>query len=99
MSPVYVRGGGGAARSRSVERAADGLMKPRTGSYMSDLRNAENREKVCAALATSGVYEIDPKGLGAIRAWLDDMWDGALHSFSAELDKEIEDGEKTNHSD
>lgn len=21
------------------------------------------------------MYEIDPKGLGAIRAWLDDMWD------------------------
>jgi hypothetical protein len=34
------------------------------------------------------VYEIDPKGLGAIRAWLDDMWGGALQSFAAELESE-----------
>ena len=43
------------------------------------------------ASGTRRVYEIDPKGLGAIRAWLDDMWGGALQSFSAELD--AEDGE------
>jgi hypothetical protein len=36
------------------------------------------------------VYEIDPKGLGAIRAWLDDMWGGALESFKAELDQEAD---------
>lgn len=40
------------------------------------------------ASGTRRVYEIDPKGLGAIRAWLDDMWGGALQSFSAELDKD-----------
>jgi DNA-binding transcriptional ArsR family regulator len=48
---------------------------------------------------TRRVYQIDPKGLGAIRAWLDDMWGGALQSFSVELDKEIQDGEETNNSD
>jgi hypothetical protein len=37
------------------------------------------------------VYEIDPKGLGAIRAWLDDMWGDALGRFGAELDKEKDD--------
>src|ERR1700719_1753518 len=40
------------------------------------------------ASGTRRVYEIDPKGLGAIRAWLDDMWGGALLSFSDELEKE-----------
>jgi DNA-binding transcriptional ArsR family regulator len=42
------------------------------------------------ASGTRRVYEIDPQGLGAIRAWLDDMWGGALQSFSAELEKKGE---------
>jgi DNA-binding transcriptional ArsR family regulator len=40
------------------------------------------------ASGTRRVYEIDPKGLGAIRAWLDEMWGGALQSFAAELEGE-----------
>jgi DNA-binding transcriptional ArsR family regulator len=40
------------------------------------------------ASGTRRVYEIDPKGLGAIRAWLDDMWGGALQSFAAEVEGE-----------
>ena len=40
------------------------------------------------ATGTRRVYEIDPKGLGAIRAWLDGMWGGALESFGDELEKE-----------
>jgi DNA-binding transcriptional ArsR family regulator len=44
------------------------------------------------ASGTRRVYEIDPKGLGAIRAWLDDMWGGALQNFSAELDDGDSDG-------
>jgi DNA-binding transcriptional ArsR family regulator len=39
------------------------------------------------AEGTRRVYEIDPKGLGAIRAWLDDMWGDALGRFGAELEK------------
>jgi DNA-binding transcriptional ArsR family regulator len=45
------------------------------------------------AAGTRRVYEIDPKGLGAIRAWLDDMWGGALDSFKAELDQDTGDPE------
>jgi DNA-binding transcriptional ArsR family regulator len=37
---------------------------------------------------TRRVYEIDPKGLGAIRAWLDDMWGDALGRFGAELEED-----------
>lgn len=32
------------------------------------------------------VYHIDPKGLGALRAWLDQLWDEALGAFAAEVD-------------
>ncbi len=40
------------------------------------------------ASGTRRVYEIDPKGLGAIRAWLDDMWGGALQGFASDLESE-----------
>jgi DNA-binding transcriptional ArsR family regulator len=37
------------------------------------------------AEGTRRVYYIDPKGLGAMRAWLDQFWDVALQSFAAEV--------------
>ena len=37
-------------------------------------------------------YAIDPAGLGAVRQWLDRMWDDALAAFAAEVDRE--DGEE-----
>jgi DNA-binding transcriptional ArsR family regulator len=37
---------------------------------------------------TRRVYEIDPKGLGAMRAWLDRFWDEALESFRSEVEKQ-----------
>ena len=30
---------------------------------------------------TRRIYYIDPKGLGALRAWLDQFWDEALENF------------------
>jgi DNA-binding transcriptional ArsR family regulator len=38
------------------------------------------------------LYQIDPLGLGQLRAWLDRLWDGALEAFEAEVERE-EDGE------
>jgi DNA-binding transcriptional ArsR family regulator len=35
---------------------------------------------------TRRVYYIDPKGLGALRAWLDQFWDQALAAFQAEVE-------------
>jgi DNA-binding transcriptional ArsR family regulator len=42
------------------------------------------------SVGTRRIYYIDPKGLGAMRAWLDQLWDAALDSFSlaAELESE-----------
>jgi hypothetical protein len=34
------------------------------------------------------IYHIDPRGLGPIRAWLDQFWDLALEAFRAEAEKE-----------
>jgi DNA-binding transcriptional ArsR family regulator len=37
------------------------------------------------------VYQIDPAGLGALRAWLDQFWDQTLQSFKAEAERYRED--------
>jgi DNA-binding transcriptional ArsR family regulator len=36
---------------------------------------------------TRRIYQIDPKGLGALRAWLDQFWDEALTAFAAEVER------------
>lgn len=43
---------------------------------------------------TRRVYYLDPKGLAALRAWLDQFWDLALAAFQREAEKPI-DGGKT----
>ena len=37
------------------------------------------------------VYQIDPEGLGQLRAGLDRFWDAALAAFAAEVEREDED--------
>jgi DNA-binding transcriptional ArsR family regulator len=39
------------------------------------------------ALGTRRVYYIDPKGLAAIRIWLDQFWDEALSAFQSEVEQ------------
>src|SRR3954451_24702526 len=36
---------------------------------------------------TRRVYQIDPRGLGQMRAWLDRFWDEALDAFKAEAER------------
>jgi DNA-binding transcriptional ArsR family regulator len=38
------------------------------------------------AEGTRRVYQIDPNGLGAIRAWLDQFWDEALIAYKQEAE-------------
>jgi hypothetical protein len=40
---------------------------------------------------TRNVYEIDPNGLGALRAWLDQFWAEALDAFKVEVEVEKDD--------
>ena len=37
---------------------------------------------------TRRVYHIDPKGLGALRAWLDQFWTTSLDAFAAEVERQ-----------
>lgn len=39
------------------------------------------------AEGTRRIYSIDPRGLGALRAWLDRFWDESLAVFKAEVEK------------
>jgi DNA-binding transcriptional ArsR family regulator len=40
------------------------------------------------AEGTRRVYQIDPKGLGALRAWLDQFWAVALEAYAAEVERQ-----------
>ncbi|WP_293898786.1 metalloregulator ArsR/SmtB family transcription factor [Phenylobacterium sp.] len=39
------------------------------------------------------VYQIDPQGLGQMRAWLDRFWDVALAAFAAEVERDNDEEE------
>lgn len=43
---------------------------------------------------TRRIYQIDPKGLGAMRAWLDQFWTAALDAFAAEVERTSKEEEK-----
>ena len=38
---------------------------------------------------TRRIYSIDPKGLGVMRAWLDQFWDSTLLAFAAEVERGV----------
>ena len=71
---------------RAVGKLASGLpvSRPAVSQHLKVLKEAglvqEKREGV------RHVYQIDPKGLGALRAWLDQFWDDALDAFRAEAE-------------
>jgi DNA-binding transcriptional ArsR family regulator len=43
---------------------------------------------------TRRIYYIDPKGLGAMRAWLDQFWESALAAFAAEVERSAKEEKK-----
>jgi DNA-binding transcriptional ArsR family regulator len=45
------------------------------------------------------VYQIDPQGLGQIRAWLDRFWDTALDAFKAEVERDPDDDANLKNGD
>lgn len=78
---------------RSVGDLADGLpvSRPAVSQHLKVLK--------AAGLVTDHpegarrVYQIDPQGLGQLRAWLDRFWDAALEAFKAEVEKPDDDEE------
>jgi DNA-binding transcriptional ArsR family regulator len=62
------------------------VSRPAVSQHLAVLKAAGLVRDVAAG--TRRVYELDPKGLGAIRAWLDHMWGDALGRFGAELEED-----------
>ena len=47
------------------------------------------------SVGTRRIYYIDPKGLGAMRAWLDQFWEAALDAFKLAAEADAEKARKT----
>jgi DNA-binding transcriptional ArsR family regulator len=73
---------------RSVGELAEGLpvSRPAVSQHLKVLKDAGL--VIDRAEGTRRVYEIDPHGLGALRAWLDQFWGDALAAFKAEAEKD-----------
>lgn len=87
---VFERLAGG---PRAVGELAEGLpvSRPAVSQHLKVLKEAglvSDRPE-----GTRRVYQIDPQGLGQMRAWLDRFWDGALAAFQAEAERDDTDGE------
>jgi DNA-binding transcriptional ArsR family regulator len=71
---------------KPVGRIAEAMpvSRPAVSQHLKVLKEAglvrEHRE------GARHLYEIDPKGLGALRRWLDQFWLSALDTFQAEVE-------------
>jgi DNA-binding transcriptional ArsR family regulator len=76
-----------ATGARPVGELARGLAvtRPAVSQHLAVLKAAGLVKD--QAEGTRRIYEIDPKGLGTIRAWLDQFWDTALASFKKEVER------------
>ena len=77
---ILVKGG----RSVQELQAALDLDQPVVSQHLAVLKSAGLVKDEAAG--TRRIYQIDPKGLGTIRAWLDQFWDTALASFKDEVE-------------
>lgn len=78
---------------RSVGEIARGLpvSRPAVSQHLKVLKEAGLVTD--RASGTRRVYQIDPSGLGQIRAWLDQFWEDALRAFQAEVERDAADFE------
>jgi DNA-binding transcriptional ArsR family regulator len=79
---------------RAVGELASGLpvSRPAVSQHLKVLKSAGL--VVDRAEGAKRVYHIDPAGLGAMRAWLDQFWDRALNVFQAEVEATSQDERK-----
>jgi len=76
-----------AAGPRAVGEIAEGVpvSRPAVSQHLKVLKDAglvSDRQE-----GARRIYTIDPQGLGAVRAWLDQFWDVALDAFKAEVER------------
>jgi DNA-binding transcriptional ArsR family regulator len=79
---------------RAVGEIAEGLpvSRPAVSQHLKVLKGAglvSDRQD-----GARRIYAIDPQGLGAMRAWLDQFWDVALAAFAAEVERVAANDEK-----
>jgi DNA-binding transcriptional ArsR family regulator len=77
-----------AKRPQSVgELAADlPVSRPAVSQHLRTLKEAQL--VIDRAEGTKRIYRIDPRGIGIMRAWLDDQWGEALAAFQKFTDQE-----------
>jgi len=79
-----------ARKALSVGELADGLpvSRPAVSQHLKVLKNAglvvDERD------GTRRVYRVDPRGIEALRNYLDRLWDRALAAFQAAAEKETD---------
>ncbi len=80
-----------AAGPRSVGEIAAGLpvSRPAVSQHLKVLKDAGLVAD--RPVGTKRIYQIDPHGLGTVRAWLDQFWETALLAFQAEVERTEED--------
>jgi DNA-binding transcriptional ArsR family regulator len=79
------------ARPRSVRELADTLpvSRPAVSQHLKLLK--QSGLVADRAEGTRRIYRVDPAGIAALRAYLDQMWDAALAAFTAAVeDQETE---------
>jgi DNA-binding transcriptional ArsR family regulator len=82
---IFKRLRGGA---RSVGDLAEGMdvTRPAVSQHLAVLKAA--RLVTDRAEGTRRLYAVDPRGLGAVRDWLDGFWDKTLAAFKAAAERE-----------
>jgi len=77
-----------ARRPSSVQQLADALpvSRPAVSQHLKVLKEAGL--VVDTPSGTRRVYRVDPKGLEAMRAYLDQFWDRALAAFKAAAEED-----------
>src|SRR3954462_4746149 len=82
---VFKRVRGGA---RSVQEIADGMhvSRPAVSQHLGVLKAA--RLGIDRAEGTRRLYAVDPRGIEAVRDWLDGFWDKSLAAFKLAAERE-----------
>jgi len=75
-------------RARSVGEIAAGMevSRPAVSQHLRVLKEA--RLVTDRAEGTRRLYSVDPRGLEALRGWLDGFWDQALQAFKQAAEEE-----------
>jgi DNA-binding transcriptional ArsR family regulator len=74
--------------ARSVNEIADGLdvSRPAVSQHLAVLKAA--RLVTDRAEGTRRLYTVDPRGMEAVRGWLDGFWNETLAAFKAAAEQE-----------